>query len=52
MAYLVDQYGENDTLYPRNPEARGIIDQRLYFDIGTLFASIFNYYVCKLINLK
>nr|XP_012215005.1 PREDICTED: glutathione S-transferase 1-1-like [Linepithema humile]XP_012215006.1 PREDICTED: glutathione S-transferase 1-1-like [Linepithema humile] len=48
MAYLVDQYGENDALYPRNPEARGIIDQRLYFDIDTLFASIFHYYLVVL----
>ncbi|XP_019883905.2 glutathione S-transferase 1-1, partial [Camponotus floridanus] len=45
MTYLVEQYGENDTLYPQNPEARALIDQRLYFDLGTLYASVFNYYM-------
>lgn len=45
MAYLVDQYGPDDTLYPRNPEARALVNQRLYFDFGNLFASIFTYYV-------
>ncbi|XP_050462336.1 uncharacterized protein LOC126857187 [Cataglyphis hispanica] len=45
MCYLVDQYGENDTLYPRNPEARALVDQRLYFDLGTLYASVFDYYM-------
>ncbi|XP_029665212.1 glutathione S-transferase 1-1-like [Formica exsecta] len=45
MSYLVDQYGENDTLYPQNPEARALVDQRLYFDLGTLYASVFHYYM-------
>lgn len=44
ISYLVDQYGENDTLYPRNLGARALIDQRLYFDLG-LFASVFSYYM-------
>lgn len=46
MGYLVDQYAENDKLYPQNPEARALINQRLYFDLGTLNASIMSYYVC------
>lgn len=51
MSYLVDQYGENDdTLYPQNPETRALIDQRLYFDIGTLFVNVFNYYVRNVFN--
>ncbi|KMQ97936.1 glutathione s-transferase 1-1 [Lasius niger] len=45
MSYLVDQYGENDTLYPRKPEARALIDQRLYFDLDTLYASVIDYYM-------
>ncbi|KYN34226.1 Glutathione S-transferase 1-1 [Trachymyrmex septentrionalis] len=45
MAYLVDQYGQDDTLYPRNIEARALVNQRLYFDLSNLFASIFECYV-------
>jgi len=45
MSYLVDQYGENDTLYPRKPEARALIDQRLYFDLDTLYANVIDYYM-------
>lgn len=46
MAYLVDQYGQDETLYPRNPETRALINQRLYFDLGNIYASVFGYYVC------
>jgi len=45
MAYLVDQYGQDDTLYPQNPEARALVNQRLYFDLGSLYANTFGYYV-------
>ncbi|XP_077263834.1 glutathione S-transferase 1-1-like [Temnothorax americanus] len=45
MAYLADQYGQDDTLYPRNPEARALINQRLYFDLGSLYASVYGYYL-------
>ncbi|XP_018349477.1 PREDICTED: glutathione S-transferase 1-1-like, partial [Trachymyrmex septentrionalis] len=45
MAYLVDQYGQDDTLYPRNIEARALVNQRLYFDLSNLFASIFECYL-------
>ncbi|XP_068622115.1 glutathione S-transferase D7-like [Battus philenor] len=36
MAYLVNAYGREDTLYPKNPRQRAVVDQRLYYDI-TLF---------------
>lgn len=45
MTYLVDQYGGNDSLYPQNTEARALVNQRLYFDLGTLNASVHGYYV-------
>lgn len=35
--YLVEKYGKNDSLYPKDPKVRGVINQRLYFDMGTLF---------------
>nr|QBQ58118.1 glutathione S-transferase delta [Mythimna separata]WAS27866.1 glutathione S-transferase [Mythimna separata] len=39
-AYLVTQYGENDSLYPVDPKKRAIVDQRLHFDSGILFPTL------------
>lgn len=50
ITYLADQYGKNDTLYPKDPKKRALVDQRLYFDIGTLYARFADYYVSILIK--
>lgn len=42
--YLVDKYAHNDSLYPKDPKTRAVINQRLYFDMGTLFKSFAEYY--------
>ncbi|XP_017491404.1 PREDICTED: glutathione S-transferase 1 [Rhagoletis zephyria] len=38
-AYLVRKYGKDDTLYPEDFHARAIVDQRLYYEAATLFAT-------------
>lgn len=44
LAYLADQYSQNERLYPKNPGSRALVDHRLYFDIGTLYKAIAAYY--------
>ncbi|XP_011644643.1 glutathione S-transferase 1-1-like [Pogonomyrmex barbatus] len=50
MSYLVDQYGQDDSLNPRNPEARALVNQRLYFDLGSLYASVYAYYITVILR--
>ncbi|XP_063973219.1 glutathione S-transferase 1-1-like [Diachasmimorpha longicaudata] len=38
MSYLVGKYGKNDDLYPKDLTKRALVDQRLHFDSGILFA--------------
>nr|UCR60995.1 glutathione-S-transferase [Aphelinus asychis] len=42
--YLIEKYAKNDSLYPKNPKQRAIINQRLYFDMGSLYNSFAEYY--------
>lgn len=44
MSYLVDQYGKNARLYPQTPAARALVNQRMYFDAGTLYKDMSAYY--------
>ncbi|XP_050310957.1 glutathione S-transferase D1-like [Anthonomus grandis grandis] len=44
MTYLANAYAKNDSLYPKEPKARAQVDQKLYFDIGTLYARFADYY--------
>ncbi|KAH8247717.1 hypothetical protein KR038_008914, partial [Drosophila bunnanda] len=39
LVYLVEKYGQDDSLYPKDPEKQAVVNQRLYFDMGTLFHS-------------
>jgi hypothetical protein len=45
MCYLVNRYGKDETLYPTEPDKRAVVNQRLYFDAGTLQARIAQYTV-------
>ncbi|XP_037044207.1 glutathione S-transferase 1-like [Bradysia coprophila] len=39
-AYLVDKYGKDDTLYPKDLYVRARCNQRMFFDAATLFKPI------------
>jgi len=36
-AYIANKYKKDGTIYPQDPETRGVVDQRLYFDMGTFY---------------
>lgn len=47
LAYLVSAYGKDENLYPKDFRSRAIVDQRLHFDLGTLYQRVVDYYVSK-----
>ncbi|KAH8357184.1 hypothetical protein KR084_008260, partial [Drosophila pseudotakahashii] len=42
--YLVEKYGKDDSLYPKDPKKQAVVNQRLYFDMGTLYDAFAKYY--------
>lgn len=38
--YLVEKYGKDDSLYPKDLKKRGRVDQRLHFNSGVLFPAM------------
>lgn len=44
IAYLVEKYGKTDSLYPKDPAKRAVVNQRMYFDMGTLYDRFATYY--------
>lgn len=45
MTYLVSEYSSDDSLYPKDTRIRALVDQRLQFDLGTLYARFGDYFV-------
>lgn len=44
ITYLVDKYAADDSLYPKDAQKRAIVNQRLYFDLGTLNKAFADYF--------
>ncbi|KAJ9600239.1 hypothetical protein L9F63_009464 [Diploptera punctata] len=40
LGYLANKYAKDDSIYPKDPQKRAIVDQRLYFDLGTFTPSL------------
>ncbi|XP_017491073.1 PREDICTED: glutathione S-transferase D7 isoform X1 [Rhagoletis zephyria] len=45
LQYLAAAYGKDDSLYPKDVRVRALVDQRIHFDLGTLYARTFDYYL-------
>ena len=39
-AYIIAKHGKDDKLYPKDVATRAVVDQRLYFDLGTFYKAI------------
>nr|QHU79987.1 glutathione S-transferase D7 [Bemisia tabaci] len=44
MTYLASKYGKDDSLYPKDLQKKAIVDQRLFFDLESLFQPFKNYF--------
>lgn len=52
MIYLVEKYAKTDSLYPKCHKKRAQINQKLYFDMGTLYQSYGEYYYTQIFEGK
>lgn len=40
IAYIVDKYGKDDTLYPKDIVQRAKVNEKMFFDTGFLFCRL------------
>lgn len=45
LTYLCSSFAKDDSLYPKDVRARALVDQRLQFDLGTLYRRMMDYVV-------
>lgn len=48
LTYLVDKYAAGSSLYPAQPDRRALINQRLQFDLNTLYKAFSDYYYLQM----
>lgn len=51
LSYMVSAFGKDDALYPKDVRVRALVDQRLMFDLGTMYQRMMEYYVSYGISL-
>lgn len=44
LVYLLEKYAPDSPLYPKDVESRALVNQRLYFDLGTLYQRFGDYF--------
>ncbi|GAB0096004.1 uncharacterized protein DMENIID0001_114520 [Sergentomyia squamirostris] len=44
MVYLVEKYGKDDFLFPKDPQARARVMEKICFDLGDLYQNFAVYY--------
>nr|QII57464.1 glutathione-S transferase delta2 [Xenocatantops brachycerus] len=44
IAYLVDQYAKDDSLYPKDAKKRALVNHQLFFNVSTLYGRFSQYY--------
>ncbi|XP_036227260.1 glutathione S-transferase D7 isoform X2 [Bactrocera oleae] len=45
LQYMAAAYGKDDSLYPTDVRSRALVDQRIQFDLGTLYARMYDCYL-------
>lgn len=50
LAYLVDKYGKNNSIYPKDTQKQHVVSQRLYFDQRVLYKSFLGYYAPQIFH--
>lgn len=49
---MVSAFAKDDALYPKDVRVRALVDQRLMFDLGTLYQKMTEYYVSSVVCYK
>nr|AST11622.1 glutathione S-transferase d6 [Bemisia tabaci] len=50
LRYLANKYGKDDSLYPKDPQKRALVDQALDFDMNTFYQPFFDYWIYCMIG--